>query len=156
MSATLTVPERPGVKFNAKLVDTDDAITPSSGTLLVQLAVDNHDGLLIPGEYTEVHFALPTNAHALSIPASSLIFRQNGLQVAVLGKGNRAELKPVSIATDLGTHVEIASGLNATDRVIDNPPDSLASGDEVRLQTGASGTSDTALAGRRTAESTHG
>jgi len=156
MNATLTVPERPGVKFDAKLVDTDDAITPSSGTLLVQLAVDNHDGVLIPGEYTEVHFALPANAHALSIPASSLIFRQNGLQVAVVGKDNRALLKPVSIATDLGTHVEIASGLNATDRVIDNPPDSIASGDEVRLQSTASGTSDTALAGRRATESTHG
>jgi hypothetical protein len=78
------------------------------------------------------------------------------LQVAVVGKDNRALLKPVSIATDLGTHVEIASGLNATDRVIDNPPDSIASGDEVRLQSTASGTSDTALAGRRATESTHG
>jgi membrane fusion protein, multidrug efflux system len=156
MTATLTVPERPGVRFNAKLVDTDDAITPASGTLLVQLAVDNHDGLLIPGEYTEVHFALQNNTNALSIPASSLIFRQSGLQVAVVGKDNRAELKPVSIATDLGTHVEIASGLNATDRVIDNPPDSLASGDAVRLQTPATGTKDTALAQRRASESTHG
>jgi RND family efflux transporter MFP subunit len=156
MTATLTVPERPGVKFNAKLVDTDDAITPSSGTLLVQLAVDNQDGLLIPGEYTEVHFALPTNSHALSIPASSLIFRQQGLQVAVVGNDNRAVLKPVSIATDLGTHVEIASGLNATDRVIDNPPDSLASGDEVRLESNPAGTTDTSLAERRPAESTHG
>jgi membrane fusion protein, multidrug efflux system len=154
------------VTFNAKLVDTDDAITPSSGTLLVQLAVDNHDGLLIPGEYTEVHFALPTNTHSLSIPASSLIFRQNGLQVAVVGNDNRAVLKPVSIQTDLGTHVEIASGLNANDRVIDNPPDSLASGDEVRLQgnaslneahrNGPSGTVGPALAARRPAGGAHG
>jgi RND family efflux transporter MFP subunit len=159
MVATLTVPERPGMKFDARLVDTDDAITPSSGTLLVQLVVDNHDGLLIPGEYTEVHFALPGNAHALSIPASSLIFRQNGLQVAVVGHDNRAVLKPVSIATDLGTHVEIASGLNATDRVIDNPPDSLASGDQVRLQGKPPVTREAngaALAERRAAESAHG
>ena len=156
MTATLTVPERPGVKFNAKLVDTDDAITPSSGTLLVQLAVDNQNGLLIPGEYTEVHFALPTNSHALSIPASSLIFRQNGLQVAVVGHDNRAVLKSVSIATDLGTHVEIASGLSPTDRVIDNPPDSLASGDEVRPESNPVSTTDTSLAARRPAESAHG
>jgi multidrug efflux system membrane fusion protein len=156
MTATLTVPERPGVKFSAKLVDTDDAINPTSGTLLVQLAVDNQNGLLIPGEYTEVHFALPTSSTALSIPASSLIFRQHGLQVAVVGNDNRAVLKPVSIATDLGTHVEIASGLNPTDRVIDNPPDSLATGDEVRLQGNPAGTTDTSLADRRSAESTHG
>jgi RND family efflux transporter MFP subunit len=133
MTATLTVPERPGMKFDAKLLDTDDSITQSSGTLLVQLVVDNQSGMLIPGEYTEVHFALPTNPHALMIPASSLIFRQSGLQVAVVGKDNHAILKPVTIATDLGTQVEIGSGLEADDRVIDNPPDSLASGDAIRL-----------------------
>ncbi|WP_323119641.1 efflux RND transporter periplasmic adaptor subunit [Burkholderia alba] len=133
MTATLTVPEHPGMSFDAKLVDTDDAITPSSGTLLVQLMVDNRSGQLIPGEYTEVHFAMPTDANALLIPASSLIFRQNGLQVAVVDPHQHAQLKPVTIGTDLGTQVVIASGLAPGDRVIDNPPDSLASGDPVRL-----------------------
>jgi multidrug efflux pump subunit AcrA (membrane-fusion protein) len=114
-------------------VDTDDSITASSGTLLVQLEVDNQNGTLIPGEYTEVHFAMPTNPHALLIPASALIFRQSGLQVAVIGKDNHAVLKPVTIATDLGTQVEIGTGLDASDRVIDNPPDSIANGDAVRL-----------------------
>ncbi|WP_396332431.1 efflux RND transporter periplasmic adaptor subunit [Burkholderia anthina] len=133
MTATLTVPEHPGMHFDAKLVDTDDAITPESGTLLVQLMVDNPAGLLIPGEYTEVHFAMPTDAHALLIPASSLIFRQDGLQVAVVDAHQRARLKSVTVGTDLGTQVVIASGLAPGDRVIDNPPDSLANGDPVRL-----------------------
>ncbi|KVL56175.1 RND transporter MFP subunit [Burkholderia cepacia] len=148
MSATLTVPEHPGETFHATLADTDDSIADSTGTLLVQLMVDNRDGKLIPGEYTEVHFALPANgSHALTIPASSLIFRQAGLQVAVVGKDDRAVLKPVTIATDLGTHVQIATGLAPDDRVIDNPPDSLAAGDRVRLATPA-GT--VAAAGRDT------
>ena len=95
MTATLTVPERPGMKFNAKLVDTDDAITPASGTLLVQLAVDNQTGLLIPGEYTQVHFALPTNAARLVVPASSLIFRQHDMQVAVIGQRQPRAFKAV-------------------------------------------------------------
>jgi membrane fusion protein, multidrug efflux system len=157
MTATLTVPERPGMKFDAKFVDTDNSIAPSSGTLLVQLAVDNRDGLLIPGEYTEVHFALPTHAHALLIPASSLIFRQSGLQVAVVGKDNRAVLKPVTIATDLGTQVEIAAGLDAGDRVIDNPPDSLAAGDAVRLAANNPSAAPTAsIVKRSDAERAHG
>lgn len=146
MRATLSVPERPGMSFDAKLVDTDNSIAPSSGTLLVQLSVDNARGLLMPGEYTEVHFSLPSDSQALTIPASSLIFRQNGLQVAVVGKDDRAVLKPVTIATDFGTTVEIASGIDASDRVIDNPPDSLASGDHVRV---ASPQSTTLLAQRR-------
>lgn len=156
MTATLTVPDHPGTTFNARLVDTDDAIAGSSGTLLVQLLVDNSSGLLIPGEYTEVHFALPTDPHTLTIPASSLIFRHTEPQVAVVGEHDRAMLKPVTIATDLGTRVEIASGLTAGDRVIDNPPDSLASGDLVRLAaTQATGQPGTALASRG-AEPAHG
>ena len=160
MTATLTVPERPGMKFEAKLVDTDDSITASSGTLLVQLEVDNQNGLLIPGGYTDVHFAMPTNPHALLIPASSLIFRQSGLQVAVVGKDNRAVLKPVTIATDLGTQVEIGTGLDASDRVIDNPPDSIANGDAVRLAdahaSSVSGAPATSLAARHDPEQAHG
>jgi len=157
MTATLTVPERPGMKFDAKLVDTDDSITPSSGTLLVQLEVDNQNGMLIPGEYTEVHFAMPTNPHSLLIPASSLIFRQSGLQVAVVGKDNHAILKPVTIATDLGTQVEIGSGLDANDPVIDNPPDSIATGDAVRLVSNhAANAPTTSLAEHRDAERAHG
>ena len=157
MTATLTVPERPGMKFAAKLLDTDDSITQSSGTLLVQLQVDNAGAMLIPGEYTEVHFAMPTNPHALLVPASALIFRQSGLQVAVVGKDDHAILKPVTIATDLGTQVEIGSGIGANDRVIDNPPDSIATGDTVRLAaTHAANAPPTSLAGRGDAERAHG
>lgn len=150
VTATLTVPERPGMTFTAKLVDTDDAITPASGTLLVQLSVDNAAGLLMPGEYTQVHFALPNNGHALLVPASTLIFRTDDLQVAVLDAQNHVHLKKVSIATDLGTHVLIASGLSAADRVIDNPPDSLAEGELVRHA------STTVASVASTTERTHG
>ncbi|REG52153.1 RND family efflux transporter MFP subunit [Paraburkholderia sp. BL6669N2] len=153
LTSTLTVPERPGMHFNATLVDTDDAITPSSGTLLVQLEVDNSSGLLIPGEYTEVHFDLAADSRALTIPASALMFREDGLRVAVVGPENRAVLKPVTIATDLGTRIVIASGLSATDRVIDNPPDSLAQGDTVRL---VSPPATRAFAQRHDAERGHG
>ncbi|WP_407973208.1 efflux RND transporter periplasmic adaptor subunit (plasmid) [Burkholderia pyrrocinia] len=133
MTATLTVPEHPGMRFTAHLIDTDESIAAVSGTLLTQFTVDNHDGLLMPGEFTEVHLSLPNAPHTLQIPASALIFRNDGLQVAVVDSHHRAFLKPVRIATDFGTRVSIASGLSASDCVIDNPPDSLASGDQVRI-----------------------
>ncbi|MCX4149519.1 efflux RND transporter periplasmic adaptor subunit [Paraburkholderia madseniana] len=133
LSATLTVPEHPGMTFNATLDNTDDSITQSSGTLLVQLMVDNSSGLLIPGDYTKVKLTLPANSHSMLVPASALIFRQQGLQVAVVDQDGRAELKPVSVKTDLGTQVELDSGLSVTDRVIANPPDSLSAGDRVRV-----------------------
>ncbi|WP_322060510.1 efflux RND transporter periplasmic adaptor subunit [Paraburkholderia sp. J63] len=133
MHATLTVPERPGMTFDAKLVDTDQSISQTSGTMLVQLAVDNKAGLLFPGEYTEVHLDMPGDAHALFVPASALIFRSHGMQVAVAGANHRVQLHDVTIGTDLGTRVEITAGLKAGEPVIDNPPDSLANGDIVRL-----------------------
>jgi membrane fusion protein, multidrug efflux system len=152
MKATLSVPERPGEQFDATLVDTDHSITPASGTLLVQLAVDNKQGLLFPGEYTEVHLSMPGNPGALSVPASTLIFRAHGTQVAVVDKNHHVQLRDVTIGTDYGTRVEIASGLHAGERVIDNPPDSLSNGDVVRLaEVSVDGTP---LA--RNAESAHG
>ncbi|WP_321886827.1 efflux RND transporter periplasmic adaptor subunit [Paraburkholderia bannensis] len=156
MHATLTVPERPGLKFDAKLVDTDQSISADSGTMLVQLAVDNKQGMLFPGEYTEVHLAMPGDAHALFVPASALIFRAHGMQVAVAGADHKVQLRDVTIGTDLGTRVEIIEGLKAGERVIDNPPDSLANGDVVRLA--ATEASDTAsnTSASHDAEHAHG
>ncbi|MEM5405747.1 efflux RND transporter periplasmic adaptor subunit [Paraburkholderia unamae] len=157
MHATLTVPERPGVKFDAKLVDTDGSISPASGTMLVQLAVDNKQGLLFPGEYTEVHLAMPGDTHALFVPASALIFRAHGMQVAVADAHQHVQLRDVTIGTDLGTRVEITSGLHAGERVIDNPPDSLASGDLVRLATtNVQGAQSTQTAAMHDPERAHG
>ncbi|WP_321926698.1 efflux RND transporter periplasmic adaptor subunit [Paraburkholderia guartelaensis] len=157
MHATLTVPERPGVMFDAKLVDTDQSISPASGTMLVQLAVDNKQGQLFPGEYTEVHLAMPGDAHALFVPASALIFRAHGMQVAVADAHQHVQLRDVTIGNDLGTRVEITSGLHAGERVIDNPPDSLASGDLVRLaSTNAPGAQSTQTAAMHDPERAHG
>ncbi|CAI8949052.1 MULTISPECIES: efflux RND transporter periplasmic adaptor subunit [Burkholderia] len=133
MHVALTVPERPGMTFDATLADSAQAIDPASGTLLAQFSIANPAGTLFPGEYAQVRIAVANAAHALTIPASTLIFRHDGLQVAVLDATGHARLRHVSIATDLGTRVEIASGLAASDRVIDNPPDSLADGDPVRI-----------------------
>jgi hypothetical protein len=100
---------------------------------LVQLAVDNAAGELVPGAYASVHFNLPLPSASLSVPASSLIFDQRGLQVATLGRGNRVVFKPIKVARDMGDSVEISSGLSANDRVIDSPPDGIADGDVVRI-----------------------
>jgi hypothetical protein len=56
--------------------------------------------------------------------------------VATLGPDDRIVMKPIAIGTDLGTRVVVASGLTARDRVIDNPPDSLTTGDRVRVAAG--------------------
>lgn len=133
LDASLTLPEYPGQTFKAKLVSTSSAISDQSNTLLVQLEATNARGLLKPGAYAQVSLNLPDAGKNLTIPVSALLFRSDGLLVAVVGNDNKVALKPVTIATDLGTEVEINSGLSASDRVIDSPPDSLLSGDAVHV-----------------------
>jgi multidrug efflux system membrane fusion protein len=133
MTATFNVPERPGENFTAAIAATADAVDVTTGTLLVQLQIDNSDRKLKPGDYAQVHFSLPVAAHTIKVPASALMFRDSGMQVATVGANDRVIIKPVTIARDFGTSVQIASGLSAADRVIDNPPDSLRQGDVVRV-----------------------
>lgn len=133
LTAELVLPEYPGEKFQARLDSTSDAISNQSNTLLVELDADNPDGKLKPGEYAEVSFSLPTPASTVTIPASALLFRGDGLRVATVNSQNHVVLKTVTVAEDLGTSVRLNFGLSATDRVIDNPPDSIGNGDAVRV-----------------------
>lgn len=132
-TAELTVPEYPGKTFSAKVEASAGAINAESGTTLVQLAVDNADGKLMPGAFANVNFKLPADASAFSIPASALVFDAKGMRVATLGADNRVKFKRVTIARDLGKTIELGSGLDPQDRVIENPPDGLDDGDPVKL-----------------------
>jgi len=131
--ATLTVPDRPGKSYAATIETSSQSVSAASGTTLMQLVVDNPAAELLPGGYANARLQLPANATALSIPASALIFDAKGLSVATVGSDNRVMVKPVRIARDLGSKIEIGSGLGVDDRVIQNPPDGIADGAEVRI-----------------------
>lgn len=133
MKAQLDVPEHPGQSFSAVLADNSRSVSENSGTVLIELEVANADGKLLPGEYGNVRFDLPPDAHTVQIPASVLAFRKEGLTVATLTADNRVAYRSIKISRDLGATVEVASGLSPTDRIIDNPPDDLEEGDHVRL-----------------------
>jgi RND family efflux transporter MFP subunit len=129
--ATFTVPDYPGRTFHATLAATSGAIDPSSGTLLVQFQADNTGGALQPGSFAQVSISLPASDQALSVPSSVLMFRDNGMEIATLGPNNRVIIKPITIARDLGNTVQIATGITKSDKLINNPPDSLEQGDPV-------------------------
>jgi RND family efflux transporter MFP subunit len=135
--AQMMVPERPGQTFAATVQTTAQSVDPASGSTLVELVVNNETGELVPGAFANVKFDLPAASVSLSVPASALIVDSSGVRVATLGPDNRVALQPVAIARDLGAVIEISSGLAATDRVIDSPPDGIAKGDPVRIGTGS-------------------
>jgi RND family efflux transporter MFP subunit len=133
LEAELHLPQYPGRTFKATVATTSNAINPEARTLLVELHAENPGGLLQPGAYAQVVFHLKKSDPVLVIPTSALLFREQGLQVATLGPGDKIELKSVTVGRNLGTDVEVVSGLSASDRVVDSPPDSLAAGDLVHV-----------------------
>ncbi|MGN6147921.1 MAG: efflux RND transporter periplasmic adaptor subunit [Rhizomicrobium sp.] len=133
MTAKFTVPDYPGQNFTATLMANAQSVNMESGTVLMQLQADNPGHKLKAGAYAQVSFDLPASSNTIQLPASALIFNENGTSVATVGPNNRVVVKPITITRDMGTSVEIAAGLTHHDKVIDNPPDSLRPGDEVRV-----------------------
>ncbi|MHB1099882.1 MAG: efflux RND transporter periplasmic adaptor subunit [Burkholderiales bacterium] len=134
MQAELYFPERPTTPFPATLVSTSNGIHVSSRTLTVELQMDNKDGEILPGTYAEVHFLMPSMGNVFRLPASTLLFRKEGLQVATVGPDSRVVLKSIKIGRDLGRVEEVIAGITPADRVIDSPSDSILQGDLVRIK----------------------
>jgi RND family efflux transporter MFP subunit len=132
VSADLTLEELPGRKFTGKISRTANAIDASSRTLLTEVEVSNSSGELMPGAYVSVHLKLPSRGASVTVPANTLLFRSEGLRVAVVRDG-QAHLIPITVGRDFGTDVEVVSGLNGDESVVVNPPDSLISGSPVRV-----------------------
>jgi RND family efflux transporter MFP subunit len=133
LTATLSLKEFPDKVFTGTLARTANAIDVASGTLLTEIDVDNRKGELLPGSYAEVHFKLPTPAETMKLPVDALIFKSDGLQVATVDASNHVALVSVTTGRDYGDSIEIVSGLKGGERVIANPPDSLAAGQTVRV-----------------------
>jgi RND family efflux transporter MFP subunit len=133
LHADLTLKEFPGRRFTGTLARTASAIDVASRTLLTEIDVDNPRGELLPGSYAEVHIKLPTASATLKLPVDVLIFKTDGLQVATVDASNRVALVTVAAGRDFGETVEIVSGLTGGERVVENPPDSLAAGQVVRV-----------------------
>jgi len=131
--AEVTFLELPGRTFAATVTRTAGAVDPATRTLQVELQVPNPRGELFAGSYAQVRFNEAARAGALAISDSAVIFRAQGTQVAVVGSDNKVQLRSVKLGRDFGNTVEVLNGLNANDRVIDNPPDAITDGMAVQI-----------------------
>ena len=133
VDATITLQEFPGQKFTALVARTADSIDVASRTLQTEVDVPNKDGKLLPGSFGEVHFRPKINAHNVTIPQNSMLFRREGPQVAVVGPDNKIELRRINIGRDYGNTLEIVGGVDENDRVVINPSDSIENGQQVNV-----------------------
>src|SRR5438876_2822735 len=132
VEAVIRVPSMPNLTFHGKVTRIADALQPGTRTLLTEVDIPNPDGALQPGVYCTVELKIPRKAPALIVPASAIIFNQNGMQVAVVENGV-AHLHKITVTTDYGTEVQVSEGVKNGDKVILQPPVNLADGDKVQI-----------------------
>jgi RND family efflux transporter MFP subunit len=131
VDAVVRVPELPDREFPGKVTRIADALQSGTRTLLTEIDIPNPDGALPLGIYCSVELKVPRKTPSFTIPSEALLFNRNGLQVAVV-KDGKAEIRTIRVARDLGTRLEVDTGLRAGERVILNPPVTLGNGGSVR------------------------
>ncbi|HEX8783278.1 MAG TPA: efflux RND transporter periplasmic adaptor subunit, partial [Steroidobacteraceae bacterium] len=134
MSASLEFTDHPGQRYSASVASTAHALDAASRTLQVELQIDNASGELLPGSYVQVTFALPRSPGTLRVPVNAVIFRGKTPQVATVDEAQRVRLRDIAEGRDFGTEIEVLTGINANDTLVLNPPDSIADGQQVRIQ----------------------
>jgi RND family efflux transporter MFP subunit len=133
IKATFEMPQYPGVQFDATLSHISKSMSAASHTMQVELQADNAAGKFFAGSYCNVHFQIPTDPNLVRIPSTALVTGNQGIQVAVLDGNDKVVLKSVQLGRDLGDSVEVIAGLTPSDRIVDNPPETLAAGEAVHV-----------------------
>jgi membrane fusion protein, multidrug efflux system len=133
-SASITVDEYPHETFAGKIARDAGAFDPTSRTLRLEIDVPNPDGRLFAGMYAHARFSLPSPTPALLIPNNAILIDAKGSHIVVVDSSNKIHIKTVKLGRDFGTKTEILSGLDAQDRVVQNPADDLIEGMPVSIQ----------------------
>src|SRR4029077_1311789 len=131
IDAVVRVPELPDREFPGKVTRIADALQSGTRTLLTEIDIANPDSTLAPGIYCTVELHIPRKTPSVLVSADAIIFNREGMQVAVVNDG-KAEFRKVNVKRDLGTRVEVDSGIKVGDQVILNPPVTLVDGSKIR------------------------
>jgi RND family efflux transporter MFP subunit len=124
--------------YQGKVINTSEAVSPDSRTMLVQLQVDNSKNEILPGSYATVRVPQEMLGKILTLPDNTLIFRGKDLQVAVVDAKGVVQVRNVRVGRDFGIQSEILSGVSESDKVIVNPSDALVTGTTVHVASSAS------------------
>jgi RND family efflux transporter MFP subunit len=134
LGAHLELAQYPGESFQGKVVRTAEAIDLSTRTLLTEVDVPNKAAQLFPGGYAQVHLEVKVGVSRVRVPVNALLFRSEGLRAVVVDSKHIVHLRPLVIGRDFGTSLEVLQGLEASDWIVLNPPDSIDEGQEARVK----------------------
>jgi RND family efflux transporter MFP subunit len=131
--ATITVSERAGRQYVAKVTRSAESVDLAARTMLTEVQVDNHDGSLVPGMYGQVKFEVKATEPSLVIPSTALVIDKNGMHVVSVSADSRVHFVRVDIGQDMGDEVEISQGLHGGETLVSNPSDLLSDGQKVSI-----------------------
>jgi len=139
LTADVTVPQLSDRHFKAEFLTVAKGFTVDTRTAVTEFVIENEDRALWPGSYATVRLSAEVDRSTLTIPASALVFDENGTQVATVTPENKVHFKPIAVTQILDSAVEVSSGVTTDDRLIDNPSAALLEGETVRIVTPAPG-----------------
>lgn len=131
--AIVTVREFAGRPFEGKVARFASALDPRSRTMTTVVHVPNPKGELLAGMYAKVEISLPLPHRVLEIPSTALLTGAQGTRVAVVGADSRVRLVPITIERDTGPTIQIATGIDESDRVVKIGSINLVDGRHVEL-----------------------
>jgi RND family efflux transporter MFP subunit len=131
-TATVTQTELHGRTFRGEVARTAASIDAATRTMQVEVSLRNQDGALLPGAFVQVDLALPPSGTVM-VPFNALLFRGEGVRVAAVDAKGTVHIRPVRLGRNFGDSVEILEGLAGGERLVVNPADSLAEGDQVQV-----------------------
>lgn len=132
--ASITVKEHLGREYTGTIVRSASSLDSAARTMLTEVQVDNHDGSLLPGMYAQVNFTLAQQRSSLIIPTSSLVIDNKGMRVVTVQNDKKLHFAPVVVGRDMGTRIEVLSGIESTDALVSSPSDLLHEGQDVEVR----------------------
>jgi RND family efflux transporter MFP subunit len=139
LTADVTVPQLPNRHFTGKFLTVARGFDVSTRTAITVFEIENEDGALWPGSYATVRLTAPVERNILTVPTTALVFQEHGAEIAMVGEDDRIHFKAIAVTRVLDNAMEIAEGISAGDRIINNPSAALLDGDKVIIVTPAPG-----------------
>ena len=133
-TAEIRVQEKPGQVFPARVTNISQSLDTNSRAMLVILETPNAGDVLFPGMYAQVRFISPRTKRALRVPGDTIVLAKTGPRVAVVGPDRVVHFHNVTLGEDLGSEVEVTSGIAEGDLLVSNPSDAVQDGVAVEIK----------------------
>lgn len=131
--AVVTVREFAGKEFRGQVSRSAGSLDEVSRTMTTEVRVPNPEHELLSGMYVQVALNLPVPHRLLEVPATALYTDSKGTRVAVVDAQNTVSMRKVVIERDMGSALQISTGLNGDERVVKLASSALDDGTKVEI-----------------------